>query len=107
MPRGNGTGPMGMGPMTGRGFGYCAGYAAAGSAGPAGFGCRFAGKRGNRRMFYATGLPGWMRFGAPAIAGTEPSDLDKREFLSRQAKLLENQLEQVKERLAEFKEAAE
>lgn len=25
MPRGNGTGPMGMGAMTGRGQGYCAG----------------------------------------------------------------------------------
>ncbi|MCK4547155.1 MAG: DUF5320 domain-containing protein [Candidatus Eisenbacteria sp.] len=26
MPRGNGTGPMGMGPMTGRAAGYCAGF---------------------------------------------------------------------------------
>jgi len=26
MPRGDGTGPMGQGPMTGRGLGYCAGY---------------------------------------------------------------------------------
>ena len=26
MPRGDGTGPMGMGPMTGRGMGYCTGY---------------------------------------------------------------------------------
>ena len=26
MPRGDGTGPMGMGPMTGRAAGYCAGY---------------------------------------------------------------------------------
>ncbi|NLG67487.1 MAG: DUF5320 domain-containing protein, partial [Actinobacteria bacterium] len=25
MPRGDGTGPEGMGPMTGRGAGYCAG----------------------------------------------------------------------------------
>ncbi len=32
MPRGNGTGPNGMGPMTGRGAGYCAGYAAPGYA---------------------------------------------------------------------------
>ena len=27
MPRGDGTGPMGQGPMTGRGFGGCQGYA--------------------------------------------------------------------------------
>jgi len=25
MPRGDGTGPLGLGPMTGRGLGYCAG----------------------------------------------------------------------------------
>ena len=31
MPGGDGTGPMGMGPMTGRGAGYCAGFAAPGS----------------------------------------------------------------------------
>ena len=28
MPRGDGTGPMGMGPMTGRGAGFCAGLGA-------------------------------------------------------------------------------
>ncbi|MDI3534182.1 MAG: hypothetical protein PWQ82_547 [Thermosediminibacterales bacterium] len=26
MPRGDGTGPRGLGPMTGRGMGYCAGF---------------------------------------------------------------------------------
>lgn len=26
MPWGDGTGPWGLGPMTGRGFGYCAGF---------------------------------------------------------------------------------
>ena len=26
MPRGDGTGPAGKGPKTGRGLGYCAGY---------------------------------------------------------------------------------
>ncbi|NLG83887.1 MAG: DUF5320 domain-containing protein, partial [Firmicutes bacterium] len=25
MPRGDGTGPLGLGPMTGRAMGYCAG----------------------------------------------------------------------------------
>lgn len=37
MPRGDGTGPMGMGPMTGRGAGYCAGFGVPGymNAGPA------------------------------------------------------------------------
>ena len=69
MPRGDGTGPMGMGSMTGRAMGYCAGYSVPGYMNQAGFGFSgrgfgFAGRgRGHRNMFYATGLPGWMRFG--------------------------------------------
>ena len=34
MPFGDGTGPRGMGPMTGRGGGYCAGFNAPGFANP-------------------------------------------------------------------------
>jgi len=36
MPRGDGTGPMGLGPMTGRGAGYCAGYHTPGFMNPVG-----------------------------------------------------------------------
>ena len=36
MPRGDGTGPMGMGPVTGRGAGFCAGFTAPGYANSAG-----------------------------------------------------------------------
>lgn len=32
MPRGDGTGPMGQGPMTGRGAGFCAGFSTPGFA---------------------------------------------------------------------------
>ena len=34
MPAGDGTGPMGMGPMTGRAAGICAGYTVPGYANP-------------------------------------------------------------------------
>ena len=34
MPRGDGTGPAGMGPMTGRAAGYCAGYGVPGYVNP-------------------------------------------------------------------------
>ena len=34
MPRGNGTGPMGLGPMTGRAAGYCAGFGLPGYMNP-------------------------------------------------------------------------
>lgn len=38
MPRGNGTGPSGMGPMTGRGVGFCVGYPVPGYGNPDVFG---------------------------------------------------------------------
>lgn len=41
MPGGDGTGPVGRGPMTGRAAGYCAGYPAPGFANPS-VGGRFA-----------------------------------------------------------------
>ena len=34
MPFGDGTGPLGLGPMTGRGAGFCAGFARPGFANP-------------------------------------------------------------------------
>lgn len=66
MPRGDRTGPMGMGPLTGRGAGFCAGsrgplfgrFFRGGYGRGAGFG---GGGRGWRHMFYETGLPGWIR----------------------------------------------
>ena len=36
MPRGDRTGPMGFGPMTGRGAGYCAGFGMPGFMNPVG-----------------------------------------------------------------------
>ncbi|MCK4695414.1 MAG: DUF5320 domain-containing protein, partial [Candidatus Cloacimonetes bacterium] len=41
MPRGDRTGPSGMGPMTGRAAGYCAGYDVPGFANPVGGRGRF------------------------------------------------------------------
>lgn len=105
MPRGDGTGPMGMSPMTGRGAGFCAGFDAPGYANPICCGFGFGRGRGFRRMFYSTGLPRWARFGAQNTNGAYfASDADEKEFLSRQAKFLENQLDDVKKRLEDFKE---
>jgi hypothetical protein len=77
MPGGDGTGPMGMGPMTGRAAGYCAGYPVPGFMNPMGmwglrgFGRGRGGGRGRRHWFYATGLTGWQRAaaGIPAWSG--------------------------------------
>lgn len=107
MPRRDGTGPMGMGPMTGRGAGFCTGFAAPSYANPVGYGCGFGGGRGFRRMFYATGLPRWARFGGQNTNGANASDAGEKELLKRQAKLLENQLHDVKKRLADFEGSTE
>ena len=52
MPRGDGTGPAGLGPMTGRAAGYCAGYNVPGYMNPmpgGGFGYGWGRGRGRGR----------------------------------------------------------
>jgi|GEM_PF-6154040 len=52
MPGGNGTGPAGQGPMTGRGAGFCSGADIPGYAGPVTGQSRTApGKQRRRRIF--------------------------------------------------------
>ncbi len=46
MPRGDRTGPMGQGPVTGRGLGYCSGYESPGFAKGFGMGRGFGRGRG-------------------------------------------------------------
>jgi len=86
MPRGDGTGPLGKGALSGRAAGICAGFGLPGSANPAqgrGFGMGFGrerglggrgggGGRGWRHIFHATGLPGWMRSGGYAAPYQKP-----------------------------------
>jgi hypothetical protein len=111
---------MGMGPMTGRGAGYCAGYAMPGYApGPGyaspipgrGFGLGWGGGRGRgrrwRHWYYATGLPGWARFGPAPIWGygpyVEPVTQEQEiESLKAQAGWLEQQLDAVNRCLGEL-----
>ena len=122
MPAGDGTGPRGMGPMTGRGAGYCAGYGAPGYANPMpgrGFGMGWGrgrgggGGRGWRNMYYATGLPGWARYGyapawgaPPAAAygpyGAPPTPEQETEFLKSQAEMLKEELDAISQRIAEL-----
>ena len=124
MPYGDRTGPMGMGPMTGRAAGYCAGFGMPGYANPVpgrGFGMGFGrgrgfrgggfggGGRGWRNMFYATGLPGWMRFGGYAAPYGYPAPYQKpdpeleRQALENQLQALQRELENINKRLSELK----
>lgn len=85
MPRGDRTGPQGMGPMTGRRMGHCApGYA---PYPPQHMGW---GGRGWRHRFYATDVPGWA---APV------SREDEVDWLQQQARGLQSALDQINTRL--------
>ena len=103
MPRGDRTGPMGAGPMTGRGAGWCAGYERPGFAASTpgrglGLGYR-GGGRGWRNMYYATGLPGWARAGAvPPVPAAEQELAD----LKAQATWLAGRLDDIQKRIEDM-----
>lgn len=128
MPGGDGTGPGGMGPMTGRAAGYCAGYPIPGYMNPiggrgfGGFGRGRGGGWGRRNQFYATGLTGWQRagmgmpaYGAPPAYPTPygaafgpaqtaaPQELD---MLKGQAEYFEDALEGIRKRIEELQSQA-
>ena len=113
MPRGDRTGPVGMGPLTGRGVGYCSGsgtsdFATPGSGRWFGRGCgrgneRWGDGRGRRHMGYAFGMPGWMRYGSgrmDPVPGPSP-EFEKQE-LKAHAEVLQRQIDEVNKRLDEL-----
>jgi hypothetical protein len=121
MPAGDRTGPARMGPMRGRGLGYCAGYGAPGYMHPApdlgrgrgrwagGWGGR--GGRGWRHWYHAAGQPGWTRYGYPPFAtyapyGQPPGAQEEAEFLKDQAEALRRELEAITQRLDELEKEA-
>ncbi len=120
MPGRDGTGPMGMGAMTGRAAGLCAGFSAPGYANPipgrgfgmgfgrGSFGGRGGGGRGRRNMYYATGLPGWMRdpgYAAPYGFQSnymKPDPQMEKQTLRGQADALQSELDFIRKRLDEI-----
>jgi len=123
MPGGDRTGPRGEGPMTGRAAGYCGANATAGFAnrnpgrrffGRVGTDAFFGRGRGWRNQYWATGLPGWVRYpgvaqdfnpyGATAETGMSPEE--EGEVLKEQATYLEQQLKNIKNRISELGKTA-
>lgn len=88
MPYGDGTGPMGRGPMTGRGFGWCNGR-----------GGRFGRGFGFREPFYKG------RFGSaqPVISREDELRVMEREaaVLEEEKRALQQEIERLKKELQE------
>ena len=127
MPRGDGTGPAGLGPMTGRAAGYCAGYSTPGYMNPisgrgfwggarGGFGR--GGGRGRRNWYYATGIPGWARaaYGYPAFGsgvnpygaypyGQELTPKQEIDMLKQEADFMKSQLKDIQSRIDTLKKS--
>lgn len=107
MPRGDGTGPIGMGPMTGRRMGYCVDRTMPASE-IRGYGRGMGRGRGFRGRYRTTDMAGCMRLGAypydAAPFAGRMSTTDKKEFLQQQADLFEKQLNQIREQLNTIEE---
>jgi hypothetical protein len=105
MPRGDGTGPAGMGPMTGRAAGYCAGYPVPGFMNPYSgrMGAGFGWGRGFGRGMGRWGYSGVVPYGAPLQYGSASYAPEQElEFMQNQAKVLGDQLEQIQKRISEL-----
>ncbi len=116
MPRGDGTGPAGLGPMTGRAAGYCAGYGMPGYMSPMqgrgwGMGRGWGGGRGWgrgrgwRHWYYPMGAPG-----APLVSDVAPyyplpSAEQEVQALKAQAEHFEGTLGEIRKRIAELEAA--
>lgn len=130
MPRGDGTGPMGMGPMTGRAAGFCAGYSAPGYMSPVpgrgfgfgrgrgsgfgrGMGLGFRGGRGLIGGYWGApcAAPAYPYAGAltpyPTPYGAEPTREQETAILKGQAEYFEDALEGIKQRIAEIEAKTE
>ena len=94
MPFGDGTGPLGQGPMTGRGLGYCGGYAA--PARVYGFG-RGMGRGFGKGFGRGYGF-GWAGYNVP---------YDEKTALENRMRFLEEELKYIRDRLKEIGEEEE
>jgi len=109
MPRGDRTGPEGLGPRTGRGLGYCAGNPQPGFAS---FGYGFGGGRGRRAGGMGRGAGrGWRYHNFAGDWGgwaypipQRMSKEDEISWLESQAKGLQESLQQIQKQLDELKD---
>lgn len=112
MPRGDRTGPDGLGAMTGRRMGYCAGYDSPGFTkgvprGRAGYGYGrgFGYGRGYGRGFgFGRGYGRGYGYASDYYPATNPdyANISEKTMLENEAKVLQEQLNSLEKRLAEI-----
>ena len=123
MPGGDRTGPLGAGPMSGRGAGYCAGYAIPGYANPTGGRGRFCRGFGRGRGGLGRGWrhrywvgPGWMpyAYGDPYYVNAafpsypyarELNPSEEMNMLKEQSRMLQSELNEIQERIGTLEKA--
>ncbi|MCG2711922.1 MAG: DUF5320 domain-containing protein [Candidatus Omnitrophica bacterium] len=111
MPGGDRTGPMGMGPMTGSGAGYCAGYPVPGYMNPifgrGGFGCARGWGRGMGRGF------GWTAaypdaYGTAYMTPSYPANVTPKQeadMLRAEAKAMQDSIGAINQRIKDLEAA--
>jgi hypothetical protein len=106
MPQGNKRGPLGLGPMTGRGLGYCAGYPHPGYLNPGGRGMGRGFGRGMGRGFgrgMGRGFGRGMEYYPPAwnypYPVEPPTPKEEKEILRQEKGLVEEELKILKEEM--------
>ena len=125
MPRGDGTGPAGMGSMTGRAAGYCAGYSAPGFVNPIpgrgyfgygrgiGLGRGWFGRGFGRgqypyapyyRMPYAGTpyAPTYPAYSPYTPAYPQPTAKDEKAWLEEQLSAMEKEMKSIRARIGEI-----
>lgn len=125
MPGGDRTGPAGMGPMTGRAAGYCAGYPVPGYMNPIPGRGRGFGRGWGRGAGWGRGR-GWGRgaypyapgyYGAPYAGSYDEAPYgnpyyppmtsqQESDMLKEQAKAMQEELKSVNERISELESTA-
>ncbi|GAB6886617.1 hypothetical protein JCM13304A_01150 [Desulfothermus okinawensis JCM 13304] len=101
MPGGDRTGPLGAGPRTGRGLGYCSGSSHPGWVYGRGYGRGMGFGRGRRcgRGFWGRGR--WCFYGAyvPTPYNVPYDEETEKRTLEAEANYLRNTLKEIEERL--------
>ena len=108
MPGGDGTGPIGRGPMTGRAAGLCAGYPNPGYMTNPGYGQGFGRGRGRGigRGFWGRGRRFWYRE-YNDVPLHNPSTEEEKVYLENLVKNLQDELKAIQDRLQDMSKEKE